>query len=109
MINRAEARVTQAEGGDSLGPSPHDYLVIALGACTGMTLRMYAQRKSWPLQDVQTVVTFEKEGEVSLFRRAIELVGALDEAQRARLLEIANLCPVHKVLSGQIRIDTRLA
>ena len=104
-----QADVPVADGGDATGPSPHDYLVIALGACTGMTFRMYAQRKSWPLEDVRTTVTLEKEGDVSLFKRAITLVGALDDTQKARLLEIANQCPVHKALSGKIRIETRLA
>ena len=107
--HQLQADVPVADGGDATGPSPHDYLAIALGACTGMTLRMYAQRKTWPLEDVRTTVTFEKEGDVSLFKRAITLIGTLDDTQKGRLLEIANQCPVHKILSGKIRIDTRLA
>jgi putative redox protein len=95
-------------GGDNSGPSPHDYLAAALGACTGMTLRMYAAHKKWPLDDVDLTVTLFKDETGAHFLRELKLVGALDETQRQRLLEIANKCPVHLTLSGKIEIKTTL-
>lgn len=100
--------IDQEKGGNSTGPSPHEYLGAALAACTGMTLKMYAGRKSWDLQDAVVTVDIERVNEVEIFKRTIELLGNLDAAQRERLLEIANKCPVHKALVGKIEINTRL-
>jgi putative redox protein len=100
--------IDQEKGGNSTGPSPHEYLGAALAACTGMTLKMYAGRKSWDLQDAVVTVDIERVNEVEIFKRTIELLGNLDAAQRERLLEIANKCPVHKALAGKIEINTRL-
>jgi putative redox protein len=100
--------IDQEKGGNSTGPSPHEYLGAALAACTGMTLKMYAGRKSWDLQDAIVTVDIERENEVEIFKRTIELLGNLDTEQRERLLEIANKCPVHKALAGKIQINTRL-
>ncbi|MDR3607096.1 MAG: OsmC family protein [Oligoflexia bacterium] len=102
------ADVTQAEGGEDTAPSPHDYLGAALGACTSMTLRMYAARKAWPVEDVITEITLNQEDGVSKFERKIRLIGPLNEEQRKRLLEIAEHCPVHKTLKGKIEIQTAL-
>lgn len=94
-------------GGEDTGPSPHDLLAASLGACTAMTVVLYARRKEWPLEDVQVRIEHEHEGEAYVLKRHIHYVGELDAAQRARLTEIANKCPIHRVLSGEIRIVTQ--
>ena len=108
------------KGGNDLGPAPHEMLLAGLGACTVMTLRMYADHKKIPLKAVQVRLSrrkinaadcpdcVTKEGEVEEMTREITLVGDLDEATRARLLEIANKCPVHRTLTGEIKIRTAL-
>lgn len=94
-------------GGEDTGPSPHELLAASLGACTALTLTLYARRKEWPLEDVQVRVEHEHEGNAFILKRHIHYVGALDAEQRTRLTEIANKCPIHKVLSGEIRITTQ--
>ena len=100
--------IDAAKGGNSSGPSPHEYLGAALAACTGMTLKMYAQRKSWDLQDAIVTVDIERVNDMEKFKRSIKLVGVVDAEQSQRLLEIANKCPVHKALTGTIEINTEL-
>lgn len=100
--------IDEAKGGNSSGPSPHEYLGAALAACTGMTLKMYAQRKSWDLQDAIVTVDIERVNDIEKFKRSIKLVGVVDTEQSQRLLEIANKCPVHKALTGTIEINTEL-
>ena len=107
-------------GGTNTGPTPYDYLVAALAACTTMTLRLYADRKGWPLQGVEVRARHQKvhaadcadcqtqEGRVDYIERLVELEGPLDQAQRQRLLEIADRCPVHRTLHGEIHVETRL-
>ena len=109
-----------ASGGTNTGPSPYDYLLTGLGACTAMTLRMYARQKNWPLQKVRVWLKHDKihaqdcadcetrEGKIDQIDRQIVLEGPLDAAQRQRLLEIADRCPVHRTLTSEIKILTRL-
>ncbi|OGX86725.1 bifunctional alpha/beta hydrolase/OsmC family protein [Hymenobacter glacialis] len=99
-----------AVGGTDLGPSPYDLLLAALGACTAMTLRLYADRKKWPLAEVRvhlshTVVSRGHER----IERVMELLGPLSDVQRLRLLEIAEKCPVHRTLHAQMQVATTLA
>ena len=105
-------------GGTDRGPSPYGLLAAALGACTTMTLRMYARRKGWPITQISVDVDHDKvhaddaatEGrKLDRFRRTIRLEGALDDDQRARLLAIADKCPVHRTLEAGARVETTLA
>lgn len=103
-------------GGTDEGPAPYDFLLTSLGACTAMTLRLYAERKKWPLENVRVALNFarvkaedceeceSKSGYVGVIRREVRLDGELDETQRARLMEIADRCPVHRTLHGEIRV-----
>jgi uncharacterized OsmC-like protein/pimeloyl-ACP methyl ester carboxylesterase len=105
-------------GGTDRGMTPYGFLSAGLGACTSMTIRMYARRKGWPLDHVRVDVTHDKvhaqdaaspgEDKVDRFTRVIHLDGGLDADQRARLLEIADKCPVHRTLERRSHIDTRL-
>lgn len=107
-------------GGDNAAPNPYEYLLGALGACTAMTLQMYARRKGWPLEDVEVRLSHrrdymrdceecaEKPARIDVIDRRITLKGDLDQAQRLRLLEIAEKCPVHRTISGTIKINDAL-
>ena len=100
--------VDVSKGGSDSGPSPHEYLAAALATCTGMTLKMYAGRKSWALENAIVTVNISRADEIERFTRTISLVGNLDAEQTARLLDIADKCPVHKALIGTIAIETQL-
>ncbi len=98
-----------ASGGADLGPPPFGFLLSALGACTAMTLRLYADRKEWPLERVRVELRHEQGSDGLIIHRLLTLVGSLDDEQRARLETIAAKCPVHKALTGPIDIQTTLA
>jgi len=102
------ADVEVASGGTNTGPSPHEYLAAALASCTSMTLKMYAGRKSMSLSNAIVTVHVERENDVEKFTRDIQLFGELAEEEKQRLLEIANKCPIHKALTGEIQIKTQL-
>jgi putative redox protein len=117
--HRLAADEPVADGGTGTGPNPYDLLLAALGSCTSMTIGMYARRKQWPLESVRVRLRHSKihaedcencetkVGKIDQIERDVELVGALDEDQRARLLDIANKCPVHRTLTSEIAIRTR--
>lgn len=100
----------QSKGGKDLGLSPKELLAASLASCTSITLRMYATRKGWNLTDVKVEVTYDPDSMENKFKmhRTIELFGALEEDQHARLLKIADKCPVHKILSNPIEITADL-
>ena len=109
-----------AVGGSNTGPTPYQLLSAALGACTTMTMRLYADRKKWPLERSSVTIRHDKihaqdcadcetrEGKVDSFDREITLEGPLDDEQRQRILEIADKCPVHRTLHSEVEIKTRL-
>lgn len=108
-------------GGSNLGPDPYAMLLASLGACTSMTLRLYANRKKWPLDNVKVELRHHREHgadceacsdehpQIDVISRTLTIEGDLDSTQRARLTEIADRCPVHKTLHGKIDIKTTLA
>ncbi len=110
-----------ALGGDNTGPGPYELLLAGLGACTSMTLRMYAERKGLKLDRVTVTLSHDKihaedcaecetkEGKIDLIRRMIAIEGDLTDAERQKLLEIAGKCPVHRTLHSEIREETTLA
>lgn len=107
------------DGGNNFGPTPYDLLLAGLGACTAMTLRMYSQRKKWPLDEVRVHLTHgrryaedcvdcdEKDAKIEHIDRLIEIEGDLDSAQIKRLLEIADRCPVHRTLTEGLSVGTK--
>jgi putative redox protein len=109
-----------AGAGNDLGPTPYDLLLASLGACTAMTLRLYANRKKWPLESVSVELRHDRAHahdsrdceagpcQIERIERIVHLDGPLSDEQRHRLVEIAERCPVHRTLMGEKRIVTRL-
>jgi putative redox protein len=107
-------------GGNNFGPSPYQLVSAGLSACTAMTIQMYAKRKKWPLKNVEVHTTYQKlhaadcencestEAKIDTFQRAIKLTGDLGDKEIARIMEIADKCPVHRTLKSEIRISTKL-
>ena len=108
-------------GGTDAGPTPYQFLSAGLGACTSMTIRMYARRKGWPLEHVSVDISHDKvhardcadcpdkNTKIDVFQRLIRLDGPLDADQRNKLLAIADRCPVHHTMEGVIKVETTLA
>lgn len=96
------------KGGKDLGFSPKELLAAALAACTSATVRMYADRKEWPLHEVKIDVDLERDDATNktVIARKIQFIGSLNEDQKKRLLAVANACPVHKILSNPVEITT---
>jgi putative redox protein len=110
----------ESVGGQNLGPSPYELVTAGLGACTAMTLKMYANRKNWAIQEIKVHLSFDgnyaedcahcedQKPKMGQFKRLIEVEGNLDEKQEKRLLAIANKCPVHRTLEQGVTISTEL-
>jgi len=106
-------------GGTEAGPSPYDLLLAALGACTSMTIGLYARKRGWPLENITVSLRHSKihakdcddcetkDGKVDRIWRDIHLTGNLTDEQRAKLMEVAQKCPVHQTLTSEINIKTR--
>jgi uncharacterized OsmC-like protein len=96
-------------GGNDEGPNPYDLLCAALGSCTSMTMRMYADRKGWSVGQITVDVDHQRVDGGDVFTRSISILGDLDDEQRARLIEIASRCPVHRTLERASTIVTESA
>ena len=100
------ADVPMQSGGTDLAPDPHELFEAALAACTIITVQMYAERKMWKLESTDVKVTVDQEGAESHITREISFRGELNDGQIARLLEIADKCPIYKLMTSRISIST---
>ena len=105
--HRLRADEEVEKGGADSGAAPHELLLAALGSCTAMTLKVYAERKGWPLRDVHVTLNGAKVDGTFVISRQLTIDGDLDAEQRQRLIEIADKCPVHRTLVGEIAIETK--
>jgi len=111
----------EVEGGTDQGPDPYDYLLMSLGACTVMTLKMYARHKQWPVEDIYLELKHnkrhdedcqnceKKESKIDVIEKELIVKGDLSDKQRDRLLEISQKCPVHRTLLGDIKIESSIS
>lgn len=95
-------------GGKNAGLAPEELLLSSLAACTSITIKMYANRKSWPLEKVEIEINSQNSANGFVIERKIKIIGNLDGEKKERLLQIAHLCPVHKILTNSIQINTLL-
>jgi putative redox protein len=95
-------------GGTDLGPHPGDFLRISLATCTAITLRMYADRKGYDVKEIEVKVNTRDSDNKTVFNTQIHIVGNIDDQVRARMMQIAKLCPVHKMLTRPIQIETQI-
>jgi putative redox protein len=102
--HRFPADEPPANGGNDAGPAPHEWVLAGLASCVAMTVQGYAKHKGLAVRKVEVRVRGHREGAVFIIERHVEIDGDLDDAQRARLLEIAGRCPVTRTLTGEIRI-----
>jgi putative redox protein len=93
------------KGGADTGPGPDELLEAALASCTAVTLRMYAQRKQWPVAEIEVTVSLQRVEKKTVFTKSIKVNGSIDEAQRKRMLEIGELCPVSRTLLNEVEIN----
>ena len=100
------------QGGGDTGASPFTHLLASLGSCTAITIRMYAQRKGWPVEDISILLSYSTEmvgdKKVTVFTRAVTVKGNLSEEQLKRLQHIAGACPVSKMLEGSMQVQTQM-
>jgi putative redox protein len=110
----------KSAGGEDLGPSPYELFIASIGACTVMTVKMYAERKGWDLKEVFAYLTHTKKpaeevksekelsGRIDVVRKKLKFIGDLDESQKQKLKEIAAKCPVHRTVTSDVIIDTEI-
>lgn len=98
----------ESVGGEDSGPAATDFLRLSLATCTAITLRMYANRKQYEIDEIRVHVSSEKVENTFILNREIEIDGMIDEQIRSRMVQIANACPVHKILTNPIEIKTEL-
>ncbi len=96
-------------GGQDTGPTPDELFEAALASCTAITLRMYANRKEWKVDEIKVEVTLERADNKTIFTRDITINGDISEEQKNRLLQIARACPVSKTLHGPIEVNSKIS
>lgn len=104
--NKIVADEPVVKGGQDKGFSPKELLASALAACTSATVRIYCNRKGWDFKNIYVEIELIEEEDNTMFKRVLKFEGNISEEQRTRLLAVANACPIHKILTNSITIDT---